>query len=64
MYRHEGRAVSLFILPRKHVAAERLQVLGHAADMWSVGDRTFVLVTRGDTHEVERTASIVHAALR
>ena len=63
MYRHEGRPVSLFILPRKHVEAERLRVLGHEADMWSVGDRTFVMVTRGDAREVERTASIVHAAL-
>lgn len=64
MYRHEGHPVSLFILPRKRVEAERLSILGHAADMWSVGDRTFVLVMRGDVQEVERTASIVHAALR
>lgn len=64
MYRHQGRDVSLFILPRKQVEAARLTVLGHTADMWSVGDRTFVLVTRGDAQDIERTASILHAALR
>ena len=41
-----------------------VDVLGHEAAIWSVGDRTFVLVAREPRAEVERMASFVHAALQ
>ena len=38
--------------------------MGHQAAIWSVGDRTFVLIAREPRDEVERMTSFVHAALR
>ena len=64
MYRHDGRPVSLFMLPPRARPEELVEVLGHEAAIWSVGDRTFVLVAREPRAEVERMASFVTAALR
>jgi anti-sigma factor RsiW len=65
MYRDErGRPVSIFMLPRRTRPEELVEVLGHEAAIWSSGDRTFVLVTRGSRAEVERMASFVKAALQ
>jgi hypothetical protein len=64
MYRHNGRPVSLFMLPRTRRADQLVNVLGHEAAIWSVGDRTFVLVAREARSEVERMAAFVHAAIR
>jgi anti-sigma factor RsiW len=64
MYRHEGRPVSLFMLPGTARTQELVEVLGHEAAIWSVGRRTFVLVSREPRDEVERMASFVHAAMR
>ena len=61
MYRHDGRPVSLFMLPRSDARrTSSSSVLGHEAAIWSVGDRTFVLVAREPRAEVERMASFVH----
>jgi anti-sigma factor RsiW len=66
MYRHNGRPVSLFMLPRKRpVEADgTLRVLGHEAAIWSVGDRTFVLIAREAKSEVEHLASFVRASIQ
>lgn len=64
MYRHEGRPVSVFMLPKAARREEVLDVLGHGAAVWSVGDRTFVLVAREPRAEIERMASFVRAGLR
>ena len=64
MYRHEGRPVSLFMLPETVRTRELVKVLGHEAAIWCVGRRTFVLVSREPKGEVERMASFVQAALR
>lgn len=66
MYLHNGRPVSLFMLPRRRAAAgdETIRVLGHEAAMWSVGDRTFVLISREAKSEVEHLASFVRTSLR
>ena len=64
MYRHEGRPVSLFMLPETVRTRELVNVLGHEAAIWCVGRRTFVLVSREPKGEVERMASFVQAALR
>jgi hypothetical protein len=64
MYRHNGHPVSIFMLPRSARAEELVEVLGHQAAIWSVGNRTFVLVAREPRAEVERMTSFAHAALR
>jgi len=63
MYRHEGQPVSLFMLPKSARPAELVEVLGHQAKIWCVGDRTFVLVAREPRANVERMASFVQASL-
>jgi hypothetical protein len=64
MYRHDGRTVSLFMLPGTARTQELVEVLGHTAAIWSVGRRTFVLVSREPRGEAERMASFVQAAMR
>jgi hypothetical protein len=64
MYRHNGSPVSVFMLPRSQRHAALVEVLGHEASVWSVGDRTFVLIAREPRADVERLASFVHAGLR
>jgi anti-sigma factor RsiW len=64
MYRHHGRPVSLFMLPRTARPEQFVNVLGHQCAIWSSGDRTFVLVAREPRSDVERLAAFVHAAVR
>ena len=64
MYRHQGHPVSLFMLPKAARTEELVEVLGHEAKIWCVGDRTFVLVAREPRSEVERMASFVQAGMR
>ena len=64
MYRHEGRPVSLFMLPNSARTQELVEVLGHEAAIWCVGNRTFVLVAREPRRDVERMVSFVQASLR
>jgi anti-sigma factor RsiW len=64
MYRHQGRPVSLFMLPKSARTEELVEVLGHEAKIWCVGNRTFVLVAREPRAEVERMAAFVQASLR
>ncbi len=64
MYRHNGRPVSVFMLPGARRANELVEVMGHEAAIWSSGNRTFVLVAREPRDEVEQIASFVHETLR
>jgi len=64
MYRHNGHPVSLFMLPHTAKSEQLIDVLGHEAAVWSVGDRTFVLVAREARSEVERLAAFVHRTLQ
>jgi anti-sigma factor RsiW len=64
MYRHEGRPVSLFMLPKTARTQELVDVLGHEAAIWCVGNRTFVLIAREPKPQVEQLASFVKAELR
>ena len=64
MYQHAGRPVSLFMLPKTARTDELVEVLGHEAKIWCVGNRTFVLVAREPRAEVERMASFVQAGIR
>lgn len=63
MYRHEGEAVSIFMLPKTERSEALVEVLGHQAAIWSAGDRTFVLVARGSRAEVQRMAAYARTAL-
>ena len=64
MYRHEGRPVSVFMLPADVRREQVVNTLGHQAAIWSVGDRTFVLVGRGPRTSIDRVTSFVRAGLR
>jgi anti-sigma factor RsiW len=64
MYRHNGKPVSVFMLPKKRRPEELLHVMGHEAAIWSDGDRTFVVIAREPRSEVERIAEFVHASLK
>jgi anti-sigma factor RsiW len=64
MYRHLGRPVSLFMLPRTIRTEQLIDVLGHEAAIWSIGDRTFVLIAREPPAEVQQMASFVHRTLQ
>jgi anti-sigma factor RsiW len=64
MYRHNGTPVSIFMLPRTARADDRLEVMGHQATIWSVGNRTFVLIAREPRTELDRVTAFVHSALR
>ncbi len=64
MYRHRGHPVSVFMLPRSTRGEQLVEVLGHHAAIWSVGTRTFVLVTEEPRPDVEQMTSYIHAALR
>jgi anti-sigma factor RsiW len=63
MYRHEGRPVSLFMLPNNTRKDEVLDTLGHEAAVWSVGGRTFVLIGREPKVDFERMALFVRTGL-
>lgn len=63
MYRHEGRPVSLFMLPNNTRKDEVLDTLGHEAAVWSVGGRTFVLIGREPKMDFERMALFVRTGL-
>jgi anti-sigma factor RsiW len=64
MFRHEGRPVSLFMLPRSERPQEIVRTLGHEAAIWSYQDRTFVLVAREERADVERMAALMQASLQ
>jgi len=64
MYRHDGRPVSVFMLPNASRAHEVVEVMGHQAAIWCVGNRTFVLISREPRRAVEQMASFVQASLR
>jgi anti-sigma factor RsiW len=64
MFRHEGRPVSLFMLPRSERPQEIVRMLGHEAAIWSFQDRTFVLVAREQRADVERMAALMQASLQ
>jgi anti-sigma factor RsiW len=64
MYRDRGRPVSIYMLPKSVRAEDFVETLGHEVAIWSSGDRTFVLITRGSRDEVQQMASFVKAALQ
>lgn len=64
MYRHRGRPVSLFMLPRETRQEQVVRIFGHEARMWSEGDRTFVLLAKESDAELDEMVSFVRASIR
>ena len=64
MFRHNGRPVSLFMLPGRQRAPEVFDVIGHEASVWSVGDRTFVMISGERRADIERLASFMRASIQ
>ena len=64
MYSHHGNPVSLFMLSTRARAEQLVEVMGHQAAIWSVGNRTFVLISREPREEVQRLSAFVHGSLR
>ncbi len=64
MYRDKGRPVSIYMLPKSVRPEALVEMLGHEVAIWSSGDRTFVLITRGSRDEVAQMASFVKGALQ
>lgn len=63
MYRHDGKPVSLFMLPKSARPEQLVEVLGHQAKIWCVGNRTFVLIAREPRADVQRLAAFVQSSL-
>jgi anti-sigma factor RsiW len=64
MYTHHGHPVSIFMLPRSARATDRVEVMGHRAAIWSIGSRTFVLISDEPQNEVEQMTTFAHGAFR
>ncbi|MGE5242822.1 MAG: anti-sigma factor family protein [Betaproteobacteria bacterium] len=63
MFRHDGRPVSLFMLPGSTRPEEVLNVLGHEAAIWSSDQRTYVLIAEEPRAEVQQMAAVIQAGL-
>ena len=63
MYRHQGKPVSVFMLPKTMRAQEFVEVLGKEAAIWCANNRTFVVVAGEPRRNVEQIASFMQASL-
>jgi anti-sigma factor RsiW len=63
LYRHEGRPVSLFMLPGAARQDQVVDAFGHSAAIWSAEDRTFVLIAREPREGFDRMARFVRTGL-
>jgi anti-sigma factor RsiW len=64
LYRHNGAPLSLFMLPDKVRHAEIVEVMGHAAIIWSQNRRTFVLLGGEPRPEMEKIAGYIRAMVK
>lgn len=63
LYRHEGHALSLFLVPDSARPDARLAVIGHQAVIWSRRGTTFVVVAREPASNLDRVANYLQRAL-
>jgi hypothetical protein len=63
LYRHDGRPLSLFVIPSSSRAAEQMAVLGHEAIIWSDRGVSYAVVARGPRSEVEQVAEYMRDAV-
>jgi anti-sigma factor RsiW len=64
MYRHNGQPVSLFMLPGETRREQIVQVLGHQCRIWSSDGRTFVLVARESSGDLEEMAALLRRTVK
>ncbi len=62
LYRHNGRPVSLFMMPGRARPEARIAVAGHVARVWTRGDTTFVMVGSESEPELRPVATYFQAA--
>jgi anti-sigma factor RsiW len=60
MYRHEGRPVSLYLLPDTVHSAATAEAFGHDAMIWTDQDTTFVLVGKETPASLRQLAADLH----
>jgi anti-sigma factor RsiW len=63
LYRHDGHALSLFLVPGSVRPEARLAVIGHQAVIWSSNGTTFVVVAREPATDLNRVADYLQRAL-
>lgn len=64
MFTHNGQPVSLFMLRNDPRKEEALEVLGHQCRIWSLGDRTFVLVASAGAAPLDDMARLMRTTIR
>ena len=52
------------MLPKSARTEQFVEVLGHEAKIWCIGNRTLVLIAREPRREVEQVAAYLQASLR
>jgi anti-sigma factor RsiW len=63
LYRHDGHALSLFLVPDTARAAATLAVIGHHALIWSRNRTTYVVVSREPEADLTRVAGYLRRVL-
>ena len=59
MYRHQGRPLSLFVVPSTQRRARQLEIMRHDAVIWAGDNRTFVLIGQESQPEMTRVAALM-----
>jgi anti-sigma factor RsiW len=62
LYRHDGRPVSLFLMPGTSRGEARVAVAGHVARIWSRGATTYVLLVSESDPDMQPVASYFQSA--
>jgi anti-sigma factor RsiW len=62
LYRHNGRPVSLFMMPGASRPETRVSVAGHVARVWTSGDTTYVMVGSESESELRPVAAYFQSA--
>jgi hypothetical protein len=57
LYRHDGRPLSLFLLPSTERPADHVEVFGYEARIWSRAGTTYVLVAGEPDADVDQAAA-------
>jgi anti-sigma factor RsiW len=57
LYRHDGRPLSLFVMPNVMRGAAEVGVIGHQAIVWSRHGMTYAVVARERREDLERIAA-------
>jgi len=63
LYRHAGRALSLFVVPDDTRAPRHLAVIGHEAIVWSYAGNTYVVLARESHADLARVAAYMKSII-